>query len=76
MYELNKKIRNMTPYAPIEGDYPIRLDANESSHNLPEWLVRKIQQRIASIPFHRYPDPMPKRQSMPFLLFTEFLLNM
>ena len=30
MFELNEKIKNLTPYDPIEGQYPIRLDANES----------------------------------------------
>ena len=69
MYELNEKIRNMTPYAPIQGDYPIRLDANESSHNLPEWLIKKIEQRIVSIPFHRYPDPYAKEVVEAFSAF-------
>lgn len=60
MYELNSKIRNMVPYDPIEGEYSVRLDANESSHNLPEWLVEKIQKRVGEIDFRRYPDPYAK----------------
>ena len=29
MYELNEKIRDLVPYEPIAGEYPVRLDANE-----------------------------------------------
>jgi histidinol-phosphate aminotransferase len=38
VYELNEKIRDLVPYEPIDGDYPIRLDANESFLSLPEEL--------------------------------------
>ena len=29
MFQLNKKVKNLTPYEPISGTYEIRLDANE-----------------------------------------------
>ena len=30
MFQLNEKVKNLTPYEPISGTYEIRLDANES----------------------------------------------
>ena len=29
-YSLNEKIKDLKPYDPIQGEYQIRLDANES----------------------------------------------
>ena len=47
MYELNEKIRDLTPYDPITGTYPIRLDANESFLSLPEELRARIGEAAA-----------------------------
>ena len=33
-YELAKKIRELVPYEPIQGSFPVRLDANESCIDL------------------------------------------
>lgn len=58
MYNLNDKIRNLVPYEPVSGNFKIRLDANESCFNLPDDMMRKIKEKIASVDFNRYPDPM------------------
>ncbi len=58
MYELNSKLKKLEPYDPIEGDYKIRLDANESYFNFNEQLGDKIVEEIKKIPLNRYPDPM------------------
>lgn len=57
-YELNKKIRDLKPYDPIQGSYKIRLDANESFYNMPDIFRTEVAERIASTNFNRYPDPM------------------
>lgn len=56
-YTLNHKISDLKPYDPINGDYRIRLDANESFLPLPEEIKRQLMQDIYSMPFNRYPDP-------------------
>ena len=58
MYELNSKLKKLEPYDPIEGDYRIRLDANESYFNLNEQLGDKISEEIKKLPLNRYPDPL------------------
>ena len=58
MYELNEKIRDLVPYEPTAGSYPIRLDANESFLPLPDGLRAKIAETAANIAYNRYPDPL------------------
>ncbi|WMJ23633.1 histidinol-phosphate transaminase [Paludicola sp. MB14-C6] len=56
-YELNNKIKELTPYEPITGDYRIRLDANESYIQYPkEKLQTALNQGL-----NRYPDPYAKK---------------
>ncbi|MCL2486496.1 MAG: histidinol-phosphate aminotransferase family protein, partial [Oscillospiraceae bacterium] len=55
-FKLNEKISGLTPYDPISGDYPIRLDANESFLDLPEDTRSDMLGRIAALPLNRYPD--------------------
>ena len=57
MYELNSKIRDLTPYKPLAGEYKIRLDANESFLPLPEDLKNAAADAVLSVPLNRYPDP-------------------
>ncbi len=57
MYKLNRKISELTPYSPITGNYKIRLDANESSFNLPQDIMEEIKIAVAQIDYNRYPDP-------------------
>jgi len=57
MYKLNKKISKLEPYSPITGEYKIRLDANESCYNLPDYILDEIKNAVADVDFNRYPDP-------------------
>ncbi|MCC8069933.1 MAG: aminotransferase class I/II-fold pyridoxal phosphate-dependent enzyme [Ruminococcus sp.] len=56
MYELNKKISNLKPYKAIEGNYKIRLDANESCFNLDETMLEEVSKAVSKVAFNRYPD--------------------
>ncbi len=58
MYQLCEKVRDMTPYTPLTGEYPVRLDANESFCTPPDWLRRKMADAAAAVSFSRYPDPL------------------
>lgn len=57
MFELNKKVKQLTPYDPIAGSYRIRLDANESYITLPLDIKKEIADAVADIHYNRYPDP-------------------
>lgn len=59
-FTLNEKLKDLQPYDPIEGEYPIRLDANESFLEMPMELLEQAQYAMADIPFNRYPDPYAK----------------
>lgn len=54
MYKLTEKLVNLTPYDPIQGDYKIRLDANESFINTDHDILSKALNGTA---LNRYPDP-------------------
>ena len=56
-YELSKKVRNLTPYTPLQGEYSLRLDANESYFTIPEDIMANCFEAIKEISFNRYPDP-------------------
>lgn len=56
-FVLNEKIRNLTPYSPIEGEYAVRLDANESYFSLREDILSEVKEAVAKVAFNRYPDP-------------------
>ena len=58
MYELNDKLKKIEAYDPIEGNYKIRLDANESYFNINDTLGDKISNAIRKLNLNRYPDPM------------------
>ncbi len=58
MYELNKKLKNLLPYDPIQGEYKIRLDANESFISTDR---ERLCEAVSSVPLNRYPDPYAKR---------------
>jgi len=55
--KLPDKLRSMTAYTPVTGDYPVRLDANESFLPPPDWLRREIMEAVSRVALHRYPDP-------------------
>lgn len=57
-YKICDKIINMTPYEPISGHYPIRLDANESFLQPDDGLWLKMMEAVAGIALNRYPDAL------------------
>lgn len=56
-FVLNEKIRNLTPYSPVEGEYGIRLDANESYFSLSGEILDEVKEAVGKVAFNRYPDP-------------------
>ncbi|CZT57332.1 pyridoxal phosphate-dependent aminotransferase [Solibaculum mannosilyticum] len=56
-YQLAAKVRDLVPYDPIEGQYRIRLDANESFLLPPPWLQQEMEDGIRKAMCNRYPDP-------------------
>ena len=56
-YQLPEKLRNLEPYQPITGQFPVRLDANESFLSLPDEIRHEIGVLVSRIDFNRYPDP-------------------
>ena len=58
MFQLNEKVKNLTPYEPISGTYEIRLDANESFLTFPENIENEMVEALKSSALNRYPDPM------------------
>lgn len=68
-YTLNEKIRNLTPYEPIKGNYKIRLDANESFLPLPRELLEKATLDVLNNRVNRYPDPFAAKLCQAFAAF-------
>ena len=60
-YTLNEKIRNLEPYQPIEGDYRVRLDANESFMRLPAEQFESAALDVLNNRINRYPDPYAEK---------------
>lgn len=58
MFQLNDKVKNLTPYEPISGTYEIRLDANESFLTFPEEIENEMVEALKNSALNRYPDPM------------------
>ncbi len=56
-YTLNNKIKDLKPYDPIQGDYKIRLDANESFLAIPKEILEQFHNAVVQTAFNRYPDP-------------------
>ena len=52
------KLRALAAYDPDINTCGIHLDANESFLELPDGLKRRIADRIASLSYNRYPDPL------------------
>lgn len=61
MFQLNEKVKNLTPYEPISGEYEIRLDANESFLTNPEEIENEMVEALKNTALNRYPDPMASR---------------
>ncbi len=60
-YRLCEKMRELTPYEPIEGEYRVRLDANESCFVPDAELFQEMTEAAASVAFNRYPDPYARK---------------
>ena len=60
-YQLNEKLCRFEPYAPISGDYKIRLDANESFLSLPPDLLERAVLPVLGTRINRYPDPYAEK---------------
>ena len=58
MFQLNEKVKNLTPYEPISGTYEIRLDANESFLTFPKEIEDEMVNALRNSALNRYPDPM------------------
>ena len=58
MFQLNNKVKNLTPYEPISGTYEIRLDANESFLTFPKEIEDEMVEALKNTALNRYPDPM------------------
>ncbi len=61
MFQLNDKVKNLTPYEPISGTYEIRLDANESFLTVPKRIEEEMVVALRSAALNRYPDPNATR---------------
>ena len=58
MFQLNDKVKNLTPYEPISGTYEFRLDANESFLTVPKNIENEMVEALKNSALNRYPDPM------------------
>lgn len=58
MYNLTEKLVSLTPYDPIQGDYKIRLDANESFIDTDK---ESLLNAVKGASLNRYPDPYAKK---------------
>ncbi|MGN0642164.1 MAG: pyridoxal phosphate-dependent aminotransferase [Huintestinicola sp.] len=68
-YELAKKLRNLDAYDPIEGDYMVRLDANESCFNINDKIGDLIGDAVKQTALNRYPDSLAENVSRVFAGF-------
>lgn len=59
-YQMAPKAEQLSPYDPIEGEYRIRLDANESFLLPTEEDRKKLAQAAAEVALNRYPDPLAR----------------
>ena len=59
-YTLHEKLKGLTPYEPVAGTFSVRLDANESYLNFPDWLRMELYEIISTFDFNRYPDVTAK----------------
>ena len=42
MYKIPERLKNMEVYEPVTGDFRIRLDANESFLDLPDFIREEV----------------------------------
>lgn len=51
-----KNLENLPSYDGVEKDYRIKINANESTLNLPPIVAERVQNRLSYIAFNRYPN--------------------
>jgi histidinol-phosphate aminotransferase len=56
MWQVRDGLETLKAYTIEEGDWAIKLDANESAVNLPVAVQQKLMERLAKLPFNRYPE--------------------
>ena len=59
-YQMAPKAKQLSPYDPIEGNYRVRLDANESFLLPTEEDREKLARAAAETALNRYPDPLAR----------------
>ena len=57
MYKLDERLAKLKPAVSAPNECRIRLDANESYKNLPDYMIEDIKNMIGEMEFNRYPDP-------------------
>jgi len=57
MYKLDERLAKLRPAVSKPNECKIRLDANESYKNLPDYMIEDIKNMIGEMEFNRYPDP-------------------
>ncbi|MBE6548133.1 MAG: histidinol-phosphate aminotransferase family protein [Ruminococcaceae bacterium] len=60
MNYVSKKMMGKVPYEPIQGDYKVRLDANESPFPVSKEIIEKFTEWLSDNSLNRYPDPCCK----------------
>lgn len=55
-FVLSEKVRSLSPYEPISGEFDIRLDANESYFPLSREIMEEFCLKLKELELNRYPD--------------------
>ncbi|CQR75168.1 Histidinol-phosphate aminotransferase 2 [Sporomusa ovata DSM 2662] len=56
MFVPRSGLETLKPYSVEEIQWPIRLDANENPNDMPQAIKTKILEKLAELPFNRYPE--------------------
>lgn len=56
MLEYRKNLNQMPSYDGVERDYRIKVNANESTMNLPPLVEERVMSRLSHVAFNRYPN--------------------
>ena len=56
MFTPRRGLETLKPYSAEENRWPISLDANESPVDMPPAIKAKVIEKLAALPFNRYPE--------------------
>ena len=56
IFDYRPGLENIKPYSVEEKEWDIKLDANESPHNLPPLVRERVMNQLEYLAFNRYPD--------------------